>query len=69
MIKSNFQLIRDCADFESSYKEGAARLKIKQVTAEDEGTYICEASNNLGKATSSACLVVYREYYFYYVHG
>nr|XP_049692671.1 titin homolog isoform X12 [Helicoverpa armigera] len=53
------ELIRDCEDFESTFEEGAARLKIKQVTAEDEGTYSCEASNNLGKATSSACLVVY----------
>ncbi|XP_047040434.1 titin homolog isoform X8 [Helicoverpa zea] len=53
------ELIRDCDDFESTFEEGAARLKIKQVTAEDEGTYSCEASNNLGKATSSACLVVY----------
>ncbi|KAF9810929.1 hypothetical protein SFRURICE_005355, partial [Spodoptera frugiperda] len=55
------ELIRDCPDFESTFEEGAARLKIKQVTAEDEGTYSCEAANNLGKATSSACLVVYRE--------
>uniref|UniRef100_A0A2A4IVP8 KASH domain-containing protein n=1 Tax=Heliothis virescens TaxID=7102 RepID=A0A2A4IVP8_HELVI len=53
------ELIRDCEDFESTFDDGAARLKIKQVTAEDEGTYSCEASNNLGKATSSACLVVY----------
>ncbi|CAH0703182.1 unnamed protein product [Spodoptera exigua] len=53
------ELIRDCPDFESTFEDGAARLKIKQVTAEDEGTYSCEAANNLGKATSSACLVVY----------
>ncbi|XP_075991256.1 uncharacterized protein LOC142986608 isoform X6 [Anticarsia gemmatalis] len=53
------EIIRDCPYFESSFDDGAARLKIKQVTAEDEGTYSCEASNSLGKATSSACLVVY----------
>nr|XP_037874741.1 titin homolog isoform X4 [Bombyx mori] len=53
------EVIRDCADFESSYDDGTARLKIKQVTAEDEGTYTCEASNCLGKAKSNACLVVY----------
>ncbi|KAM3969006.1 uncharacterized protein ACR2FA_003089 isoform 2-T2 [Aphomia sociella] len=53
------ELIRECPDFEWSCDDGTARLKIKQVTAEDEGTYICEAANNLGKATSSACLVVY----------
>ncbi|XP_022129575.2 uncharacterized protein LOC111003404 isoform X2 [Pieris rapae] len=53
------QLLPDCPDFESTYDLGIARLKIKQVAAEDEGTYTCEASNNLGKATSTACLVVY----------
>ncbi|XP_047544107.1 muscle M-line assembly protein unc-89-like isoform X2 [Vanessa atalanta] len=53
------EIVPDCVDFESSYEVGIARLKIKQVTAEDEGTYTCEASNSLGKASSSACLVVY----------
>ncbi|XP_050361303.1 titin-like isoform X2 [Nymphalis io] len=53
------EIVPDCADFESSYEIGIARLKIKQVTAEDEGTYTCEASNSLGKSSSSACLVVY----------
>ncbi|XP_064076451.1 muscle M-line assembly protein unc-89-like isoform X2 [Vanessa tameamea] len=53
------EIVPDCVDFESSYEIGIARLKIKQVTAEDEGTYTCEASNSLGKASSSACLVVY----------
>ncbi|KAJ2954104.1 hypothetical protein O0L34_g2325 [Tuta absoluta] len=53
------ELIRDCDWLDSSFEEGTARLRIKQVTAEDEGTYTCEAANDLGKATSSACLVVY----------
>ncbi|XP_072930915.1 uncharacterized protein [Epargyreus clarus] len=53
------EVIHDCPDFETSFEEGTARLKIKQVTAEDEGTFTCEASNSLGKAKSSACLVVY----------
>lgn len=61
-ILSLLQLIRECPDFEWSCEAGAARLKIKQVTGEDEGTYLCEASNSLGKATSSACLVVYRKF-------
>ncbi|CAK1588427.1 unnamed protein product [Parnassius mnemosyne] len=52
-------IIRDNSDFETTYELGTARLKIKQVTADDEGTYTCEAYNNLGKAKSSACLVVY----------
>ncbi|XP_045784051.1 titin homolog [Maniola jurtina] len=53
------EVLPECPDFETSYDLGTARLKIKQVTAEDEGTYTCEASNSLGKATSSACLVIY----------
>ncbi|XP_050683338.1 uncharacterized protein LOC126978524 isoform X2 [Leptidea sinapis] len=48
-----------CVDFESSYELGTARLRITHVTAEDEGSYTCEATNTLGKATSCACLVVY----------
>lgn len=55
------QLIRDCEYMESSICEGAVRLRIKQVTADDEGIYTCEAANSLGKASSSACLIVYRE--------
>lgn len=46
-----------------SYDGTTARLKIKQVTAEDEGMYACEASNTLGKTTSTACLVVYGKFY------
>ncbi|XP_023937954.2 uncharacterized protein LOC112045836 isoform X2 [Bicyclus anynana] len=53
------EVVPECGDFETSFDHGSARLKIKQVTAEDEGTYICEAANNMGKATSSACLVIY----------
>ncbi|XP_038216981.1 uncharacterized protein LOC119835922 isoform X2 [Zerene cesonia] len=53
------EVLPECADFETTFEVGTARLKIKQVAAEDEGTYTCEASNNLGKATSKACLVVY----------
>ncbi|VVC98459.1 unnamed protein product, partial [Leptidea sinapis] len=45
-----------CVDFESSYELGTARLRITHVTAEDEGSYTCEATNTLGKATSCACL-------------
>ncbi|CAG5003249.1 unnamed protein product [Parnassius apollo] len=52
-------IIRDNSDFETTYELGTARLKIKQVAADDEGTYTCEAYNSLGKAKSSACLVVY----------
>ncbi|CAG9781712.1 unnamed protein product [Diatraea saccharalis] len=53
------ELIRECPDFECSYEGGAARFRIRQVTADDEGTYRCEAHNRLGKAVSTACLVVY----------
>ncbi|KPJ09076.1 Muscle M-line assembly protein unc-89 [Papilio machaon] len=53
------KIIRECSEFETSYELGTARLKIKQVTADDEGSYTCEAYNYLGKAISKACLVVY----------
>ncbi|XP_041986457.1 uncharacterized protein LOC121738463 [Aricia agestis] len=53
------EIIPDGTEFEATYEVGAARLRIRQVAAEDEGTYTCQATNTLGKATSSACLVVY----------
>ena len=43
-----------CAEFDGE----TARLIIKHVYPEDEGEYTCVASNELGKAYTSACLIV-----------
>lgn len=45
-------------DFAADYDGLTARLSINQVYPEDEGEYVCVAYNELGKAYTSACLVV-----------
>ncbi|KAG7313055.1 hypothetical protein JYU34_000136 [Plutella xylostella] len=53
------ELIRD-SDMHCQYFDGStARLRIRNVTPDDEGMYTCNASNNLGSTNSTACLVVY----------
>lgn len=45
-------------DFTSEFDGEVARLSIQHVYPEDEGEYTCVAYNELGKAFTSACLVV-----------
>ncbi|KAK2709050.1 hypothetical protein QYM36_014620 [Artemia franciscana] len=45
-------------DFEEIYDGTIARLNIHQVYPEDEGEYTCIGYNDLGKISTSACLVV-----------
>lgn len=45
-------------DFNAEFDGETARLKIEKVYGEDEGEYTCVAYNDLGKAFTSACLVV-----------
>lgn len=45
-------------DFSADFDGRVARLTINQVYPEDEGEYVCEASNEVGKAVTSACVVV-----------
>lgn len=45
-------------DFAAEFDGETARLSIKHVYPEDEGEYTCVAYNDLGKAYTSACLVV-----------
>lgn len=52
------QLIHLGGDFNADLEDTTARLSIKQVYPEDEGEYSCVAFNELGKATTSACLIV-----------
>ena len=45
-------------DFATELDGETARLNIQHVYPEDEGEYTCVAYNDLGKAYTSACLVV-----------
>lgn len=45
-------------DFAAEFDGETARLSIQHVYPEDEGEYTCVAYNDLGKAYTSACLVV-----------
>ncbi|XP_066996546.2 titin homolog isoform X2 [Anabrus simplex] len=45
-------------DFSAEFDGENARLSIQQVFPEDEGEYTCVAYNELGRALTSACLVV-----------
>ncbi|XP_025602051.2 titin homolog isoform X2 [Athalia rosae] len=45
-------------DFASFFDGETARLSIQHIYPEDEGEYTCVAYNDLGKAFTSACLVV-----------
>lgn len=53
-----FQLVPLGGDFKVDFDGLTARLSINQVYPEDEGEYTCVAYNELGKAYTSACLVV-----------
>lgn len=45
-------------DFMNYYEGGKATLSIPRVYPEDEGVYTCIASNCIGKAYTSACIIV-----------
>ncbi|KRT86913.1 Immunoglobulin, partial [Oryctes borbonicus] len=45
-------------DFNAEFDGSVAKLLISQVYPEDEGEYTCIAYNDLGKAYTSACIVV-----------
>ena len=45
-------------DFSSEFDGTNAKLNIQHVYPEDEGEYTCVATNELGKAFTSACLIV-----------
>ena len=60
MLQCRFhlQLIPLGNDFETTENGSIAKLIIRHVYPEDEGRYSCIANNNLGNATTSACLIV-----------
>jgi len=45
-------------DFVAEHDGTTSRLTILQVYPEDEGEYTCVVRNELGKVTTSACLIV-----------
>ncbi|XP_071646927.1 uncharacterized protein [Temnothorax longispinosus] len=52
------KIIAMVGDFAAEFDGEMARLNIQHVYPEDEGEYTCVAYNDLGKAYTSACLVV-----------
>jgi len=52
------KLVTACKDFTADLDGGIARLSIQRVYPEDEGEYTCVAYNQLGKCSTSACLIV-----------
>ncbi|EFN64027.1 Myosin light chain kinase, smooth muscle [Camponotus floridanus] len=52
------KIISMMGDFAAEFDGETARLSIQHVYPEDEGEYTCVAYNDLGKAYTSACLVV-----------
>ncbi|KAL6255445.1 hypothetical protein P5V15_013781 [Pogonomyrmex californicus] len=52
------KIITMMGDFAAEFNGETARLTIQHVYPEDEGEYTCVAYNDLGKAYTSACLVV-----------
>lgn len=49
-------------DFSADFDGEIAKLRIEKVYPEDEGEYTCVAYNELGKAVTSACLIVDSKY-------
>lgn len=56
--RDGVRLVSGNDDFTMEYKENTALLSINHVYPEDEGEYTCIAENNIGRAYSSACIIV-----------
>lgn len=60
--KDGKQLNETSDDFITSYDSERSTLTIKRVYPEDEGEYVCIASNSIGETISSACIIVDGEF-------
>lgn len=56
--KDGKELNETSDDFTTNYDGERATLTIKRVYPEDEGEYVCIASNSIGETISSACIIV-----------
>lgn len=52
------RVLSQCTDFVANVIDGRATLTIRRIYPEDEGEYTCVATNNIGRAFTSACIVV-----------
>lgn len=52
------RVLPQCDDFLTNFVDGRATLSVRHIYPEDEGEYTCVAANNIGRAFSSACIVV-----------
>ncbi|XP_071495615.1 uncharacterized protein [Diadema antillarum] len=57
----NGEKVRDERYVVINYNDGVSQLCITEVTPKDHGTFVCEATNPLGKATTVAEIRVYDE--------
>lgn len=52
------RVLSNSTDYRTNYLEDRATLHISSIFPEDEGEYTCVAINNIGKAYTSACIIV-----------
>lgn len=60
--KDGRQLNETSEDFTTNYDGERATLTIKRVYPEDEGEYVCIATNRIGERKSAACIIVDGEF-------
>lgn len=61
-----FQALSSSDIVDLKYKNGIATLIINEVFPEDEGQYVCEATNSMGTAKTTCKLTVKRKYWIFY---
>lgn len=64
MISLLFQPLTSSEAVDLKYKNGIATLKISEIFPEDEGEYICIATNSLGSVETKCKLTVECEFAF-----
>lgn len=58
----NRNVLRSSDIMDLKYKNGVATLSIGEVFPEDEGEYVCKATNSVGSTTTKCRLVVIRKF-------